>query len=246
MLSRPDETCEPFAQGRLWILQKKQGYRFSLDAVLLAGLVQLTGEETVVELGAGCGIVVLLLACRYTDLKLTAVELQPSLADLARRNIRLNALTDRITVLEADMTALPQLFPPGAFAVVLSNPPYRPLASGRLNPHPERATARHEVKGSLATVAQVAAYLLPTGGRLALIYPAWRLSHLITTLKEHRLEPKKLVCIHSRREEGAKLVFVEARRGGREDLKILPPLVIYQAAGRYTPEVARMLTLPPA
>lgn len=241
----PDETCEPFAQGQLQLLQKKRGYRFSLDAVLLAGLVELNGQETVLELGAGCGIVSLLLARRYPGVHLTAVELQPQLADLARRNVLLNDLASQITILEADMTALPRQFPAGAFSVCISNPPYRPVASGRLNPNPEKAVARHELKGSLATVVQVAAQLLPAGGRLALIYPAWRLVHLLTTLKTGHLEPKKLVFIHSRQGEEAKLVFVEARQGGREALNILSPLVIYQEDGRYTPEVDRLLTLPP-
>ena len=243
-LTLPDETCEPFAQGRLRLLQKRRGYRFSLDAVLLAGLVNLSGRESVIELGTGCGIISLLLARRYPDLKLTAVELQPRLADLARRNVILNDLSDQITILEADMAALSRIFPAGAFAVCISNPPYRPLTSGRLNPDPEKAVARHEVKGSLATVVQAAAHLLPTGGRLALIYPAWRLAHLLITLRTRHLEPKKLLCVHSRPGEAAKLVYVEARHGGREELKILPPLVIYREDGRYTPELEQLLTLP--
>lgn len=196
-------------------------------------------------MGTGCGIVSLLLACRYPQLRLTAVELQPTLADLARRNVRLNQLQDRITVVEADMAALPQTLAGITFPVILSNPPYRPPACGRVNPDPERAVARHELKGSLELVAQTAVRLLPARGRLALIYPAWRLVHLLTTLRNRHLEPKKLICIHSRRGEPAKLVFVEARREGREELTIGPPLTIYQPDGRYTPEMAALFTLGP-
>lgn len=206
-------------------------------------MANLAGQEAALELGTGCGIVSLLLACRYPRLKLTAVELQPSLADLARRNVLLNRLQDRITVVEADMAQLPSLWAGRTFPAILSNPPYRPLACGRINPDPERAVARHEVKGSLELVAQVAARLLAPGGRLLLIYPVWRLVHLLVTLRAHHLEPKKLRCLHSRQGKPAKLVFVEARQGSGEELRLEAPLVIYEEDGRYTPEVAAMLAL---
>jgi tRNA1Val (adenine37-N6)-methyltransferase len=234
---KPDETLEPFGQGRLWVFQKKQGYRFSLDAVLLAGLTNLRAGERVVDLGAGCGIVSLILASRFPDCSLVGVESQTTLASLAERNVLLNGLTGRVDILAGEMQNLPQHFPPESFDVAVSNPPYRPLGSGRLNPVAERAIARHELNGSLDVVAQTANYLLPSGGRLALIYPAWRLVHLCCLLRSHQLEPKILRFIHSRTGEEAKLVWAEARKGGREELKILPPLMVYQSGGCYTAEM---------
>ncbi len=236
----PDETLEPFGQGRLWVFQKKQGYRFSLDAVLLAGLTDLRAGERVMDLGAGCGIVSLLLACRFPNSLLVGVESQPTLASLAERNVRANGLAGRVEIMAGGMQDLPQHFPPESFDMAVSNPPYRPLGSGRLNPLAEKAIARHELHGSLELVAQTANYLLPPGGRLALIYPARRLVHLCCRLRSHRLEPKTLRLIHSRAGEEAKLVWLEARKGGREELKILPPLLVYQSQGRYTAEIEKI------
>ncbi len=242
----PDETLEPFGQGRLWMLQKKNGYRFSLDAVLLAGLAELRPGDRVMDLGTGCGIIPLILACRFPQVSLVGVESQTSLADLAVRNVHLNGLAERITILTAAMQDLPGQLPPASFEVVMSNPPYRPLGTGRLNPQTEKALARHELQGSLAAVAQAARYLLPNKGRLLLIYPAWRTVHLISLLRAQRLEPKTLRFIHSRSGEPARLVWVEARHGGREEVHILPPLVIYEAPQQYTAAMAALLDLAPS
>lgn len=236
----PDETLEPFGQGRLWLFQKKQGYRFSLDAVLLAGLTSWRPPEKIMDLGAGCGIVSLILARRFPGASVVGVECQPDLADLARRNVLLNGLSKQVHIRALAMQDLPRHYPPAAFDLLVSNPPYRPVGAGRLNPDSQKAIARHELQGSLEVVAHSAAYLLPPRGRLAVLYPAWRLVHLCTVLRSHRLEPKTLRLIHSRPGEEACLVWLEARRNGREELKVLPPLVIYQTPGEYTGEMHRI------
>ncbi|MDD3580963.1 MAG: tRNA1(Val) (adenine(37)-N6)-methyltransferase [Desulfobacca sp.] len=217
-------------------MQQKRGYRFSIDAVLLGALSALRAGERLIDLGTGCGIVVLWLACRFPDCSLTGVELQPALARLAEQNVRLNGLADRVQIVQGDMRCVPQHFPAAAFEVVVSNPPYRPLKAGRLNPDTEKAIARHELAGSLSTVAQAADYLLPHGGRLYLIYPAWRLVSLCGTLRTHGLEPKTLRFIHSRATAPASLIWLEARKHSREALQILPPLTIYNDRGQYTSE----------
>jgi tRNA1(Val) A37 N6-methylase TrmN6 len=238
-----DETLEPFGQGRrLWVCQKKRGYRFSLDAVLLAGLTELRTGDRVVDLGAGCGIIALILACRFPHCRLLAVESQPALASLAERNVLLNGLAGQIEILAAQMQTLSKQLPPRSYEVVVSNPPYRPLGSGRLNPVAERAIARHELQGSLEMVAQTAGYLLSAGGRLALIYPAWRLVHLCSLLRSYHLEPKIMRLIHSRPGDEAKLIWMEARKDGREEMKVLPPLTVYRSLGEYTAEMEEIFS----
>ncbi len=237
-LPAPDETLEPFGQGRFWLLQKRRGYRFSLDAVLLAGLSVLRPGEQAVDLGAGCGIISLLLAQRYPDCTFVGVEYQESLAKLAAQNVVLNDFSHQIRIIRGDMRSLSAYFSPASVPVVVSNPPYRPVTAGRLNPNAERALARHEISGTLLTVAQTANYLLIPGGRLFLIYPAWRLVTLLSLLRREKLEPKTLRLIHSRPSENAVLVWLEARRGSGEELHVLPPLVIYGPDGRYTPAMA--------
>lgn len=238
-----DETLEPFGRGRrLWVFQKKSGYRFSLDAIILAGLTELRAGDRVADLGAGCGIVSLMLACRFPSCSFLGVESQESLASLAERNVILNGLNGRIEIRADGMQNLPRQLSPQSFAVVVSNPPYRPLGSGRLNPLEEKAIARHELHGSLKLVVKTADYLLPPGGRLALIYPSWRLAHLCCLLRSCHLEPKIMRLIHSRPGEEAKLVWMEARKNGGEELKVLPPLLVYQDQGEYCAEMQELFS----
>ena len=235
-----DKTLDSLFQGRLKILQPRKGYRFSLDSVLLVGLTRVRRRDRVVDLGTGCGVVPLLLAFRGAAAHLTGVEIQPSLAALARRNVERNGLSGLVEILEADLRLIRRDQVPGPVSLVVSNPPYRELASGRLNPNSEKACARHELLADLGAVVQAAARLLPEKGRLALIYPARRLPRLFKEVTEAGFAPKRLTLIHGSMGSPAKLAHVEAIRGGGEELQINKPFAVYRADGRHTPEMAAM------
>ena len=149
-------TRDQLFDGRLTCLQSRAGYRFSQDAVLAAHFVDPQPNDRGLDLGTGCGIISLILAFRWPSIQLTALELQPSLADLARRNVFDNHLAERIQVVEGDWRHPVQGIAPGAFDWVVCNPPYYQLNSGRKNPHPERAIARHEMEGGLTDVLRAA------------------------------------------------------------------------------------------
>jgi len=239
-----DETLDTLFQGRLKILQPRKGYRFSLDSVLLAGLTQARRRDRVVDLGTGCGVVPLLLAFRGAAGHLTGVEIHPPLAALARRNVMLNGFSRLVEILEADLKLIQRDQIPGPVSLVVSNPPYREIASGRLNPNREKAFARHELLADLGAVVKAAARLLPTKGRLALIYPARRLSRLFREVTEAGFTPKCLTLIHGSLDSPAKLVHLEAIRGGGEELRINKPFAVYGADRRYTAEMAAMYDSP--
>ena len=232
-------TPDILAEGKLKVYQHKHGYRFAIDAFILAHFVQIKKREWVLELGTGNGIIALLLALRYAEVgKIVAVEIQGPLAQLAKKNIELNQCEDKIAVIQADMRDVPHFLWKKTFDVIVSNPPYYALGTGRINPVLELAIARHELKGSVKEVVQVAKSMLKEKGRLYLIYPACRTMRLLTILKEYRLEPKKLRFVHPYQNKEANFVLVEAIKGGKEETAVLPPLVIYEAEKRYTPEVA--------
>jgi tRNA1Val (adenine37-N6)-methyltransferase len=224
--SSADETLDAFLDGTVRILQKKSGYRFSVDAVLLSRFIRLRKDEKGIDLGTGCGILPILLSRTGSTRFLVGVEVQAELANLARKNVELNGLTDRITIIHQDLRQLRSLFPGGSFHVVFSNPPYRKFLTGRVNPSSEKAIARHEIKGTLADLIQVAAHLLPTRGRCYLIYPASRAIDLLTSLRRCRLEPKRLQFVHPDREAEAKFVLVESVKGSGPELKVEPPLIL--------------------
>jgi len=231
-LSHPtDETLDAFLDGNLKIIQQRKGYRFSIDAVLLSRFVKLQKNEKVVDLGTGCGILPLLLSRTMKTLTFVGVEIQKNLADLADRNVHLNHLESRITILHEDFRSLKRGFSPGAFDVVLSNPPYRKHLTGRINPSAEKAIARHEIKGTLDDLLSVASYLLPPKGRCCLIYPAARTVDLLVTLRGNKLEPKRAQWVYSREGEEAKWVLVEAVKTSGVELKTLPPLILQEGPG---------------
>jgi len=237
----PSHTLDTL--GSLKIRQDRHGYRFSIDAPLLAGLVGLGKNDRVVDLGAGCGIVALCLARRHPQCRFWAVEIQPELAAHAGYNVQANAMADRIDVLCQDMRTLTLSVLGGPVDWVVANPPYHAALSGRVNPQPQRALARHEILVTLADIAAAASRLLRLGGHLALIYPAPRLAEMITCLAGCGLAPKRLRPIYSAAGTQARLVWLVARKGGQTGLVIQPPLVIYRRPGVYSAEVNRLLNV---
>jgi tRNA1Val (adenine37-N6)-methyltransferase len=236
-----ETTMDSLLQGRLKILQKKKGFRFSIDAAILAHHVRLKGPSVAVDLGTGCGIIPLILALKAPSAHIHGIEIQNDLAELARRNVQLNCMEDCITIVTADMKDFRSYLTPGTVDVVFSNPPYRKLLSGRINPDPEKAVARHEIKASVSDVLAAADGLLRPAGRLVVVYPAARLVDLVTQMRGRKLEPKQLRMVHSRESSEAVLAVVEAVKGGSPALKVEAPLVIYGSDEEYTEEVREMI-----
>jgi tRNA1(Val) A37 N6-methylase TrmN6 len=229
-------TLDEFPGLGLKICQPQQGYRFSLDPFLLCGFAQIAPEERLLDLGTGCGVLPLLLQRRFRSQKIVGLELQPELADLAKRNVEINDLRQQVEILAGDLRQCEKYFSAQSFDVVVSNPPFRQAGCGRLAPDPQRAAARHELAGGLPEFVAAAAFGLRNGGRLYLIHLAERLVDLLEEMRRHRIEPKRLRTVHSRAGDRARLVLVEGRRAGRPGLCLEPPLCIYADEG-YSAEV---------
>jgi tRNA1Val (adenine37-N6)-methyltransferase len=240
------ETLDVIFQGRLRIIQPESGYRFSVDAVLLAGLTRVRPHDRVVDLGTGCGVIPLLLAFKQQVAHISGIEIQKSLANMARRNVLINGFGHLINIVKADLKKVHVDMVDGPVNLVVSNPPYKKLYSGRLNPNSEKAIARHELLANLGDVVRAAAKLLPHKGRLVIIYPARRLPALLGELTVGGFAPKHLVLIHTTLESEAKLVHVESIKGGGEELRVSKPFAMYQSDGSYTPEMNAMYGNAPA
>ena len=243
-LRREDETLEPLLADSGTILQKRQGYRFSLDAVVLADFVaRLKGKGAAnrktryLDLGTGSGIILVLLAKWSTGLTGYGVEIQEPLADMAGRNLKLHRLQDRFEILCMNLKDLPSRFPRASFDWITSNPPYRRLHSGRLNPDPQKALARHELTASLGDICRVMGFLLGEKGRSFLVYPASRFAGLVGQLRKAGLEPKTVRPVYPKPGEKACWVLVEAVRNGKEELAFEQPLFVEDARGGHTDEM---------
>ncbi|MBE9581285.1 MAG: tRNA1(Val) (adenine(37)-N6)-methyltransferase [Proteobacteria bacterium] len=235
-------TTESLFRGRLKIRQRKKGYRFSIDTAILAHYVELKDTDTAVDLGAGCGIISIILAHRVPSARLYGIEIQRDLAELATANVRLNDMEDRITIVHRDMRDFRSYMRPGGADVVFSNPPYRRFLSGRVCHNRERAVARHEIAVSLSDVISVAGKLLRPSGRLFVIYPAERATDLITQMRAFKLEPKRLRLVHSKKDSEAELILAEGSKHGKPGVKVSPPLVVHKTDGSYTDEVNKMIS----
>lgn len=235
-LVRPDETLDELFRGELRVLQKRRGYRFSMDAVLLAAFARVRPGERVADLGAGCGIVGLILAKRTPLRELVALEVQPELADLAERNVRLNGLEGRVRVVRGDWRRPQGALDPQGFDVVVSNPPYH-LPHRRAGPPSQRLLARHQLLGGLDELARACRWALREGGRAYLIWRAERAVDLLEALRTAGLEPKRLRAVHGRPSREAKLLLLEARRGGGVGMRWEPPLFLQEETGQPSAEL---------
>lgn len=233
-------TADSFFNGRITVHQARQGYRFSIDAVLLAHQAAPRPDDRIADLGTGCGIIPLILAYRFPLVRIFSVEIQPELAEMARHNISVNGFGDRIQVVNGDLRRLSKDSLLAPVDLVISNPPFRKPQSGRVNPDPQRAMARHEIAGTLNDLLETGARLLRLGGRFNIIFPAARLAELLHSMRISGIEPKKLRMVHSRTESSAKLVLVEGQKGSRPGLTVDYPLIIYHTDGTYTDEVVKM------
>ena len=230
-LKGEDETLDTFYLGRILVLQKKRGYRFSIDAPLLADFIQTKPSDEALELGAGSGIISLLLSIKPFK-HITAVEIQDSLADLARRNVKINKLEKKISVIQEDLL---QYQPGQKYDVIFSNPPYIRKGEGHLSLSEERSVARHELKCDIFAVMRKTAELLHEKGRACFIFQAKRRSDLYRAVEESGLMIDSVRFIHPREGRPPNLFLVSCNFSFRQET-VLPPFVLYDKKGAYTPE----------
>jgi tRNA1Val (adenine37-N6)-methyltransferase len=232
---RDDETLDSFYHGRVRLIQKRRGYRFSVDAPLLADFIETRPGETLLELGAGNGVISLLLG-RRPFRRITALEIQPGLAALARRNVRLNGLEDRITVLEEDLKS----YAPGEpFDAAFSNPPYIRKKGGHLSLSAEISAAKHEIHCDIFDIMQAAARALKRDGRCYIVYAAARRADFERARETSGLRARRLRFVHSRAGDAPRWLLAECDFSAAEPTE-LAPLFVYGEGGSYTPEMERI------
>lgn len=234
---KENERIDDLQRNGYKIIQKRDGFCFGMDAVLLSGFANVKQGEKALDLGTGTGIIPLLLEARYQGSHYTGLEIQEEMAEMAARSVALNRLEDKIRIVTGDIKEASRLFGAASFDVVTSNPPYMNDAHGLKNPDLPKAIARHEVLCSLEDVVREASRLLRPGGRFYMVHRPHRLVEIIAVLKEWRLEPKRMKMVHPFVDKEANMVLIEAVRGGRSMIKVEAPIVVYKEPGVYTDEI---------
>jgi tRNA1Val (adenine37-N6)-methyltransferase len=234
-------SIDTICRGELTLAQPKRGYRFNVDSVLLADFARQHGEVPgrVVDLGAGCGVVGLLLARWWPDARVVLVEIQRELAELAAGNAERNGLAGRVEVLNGDLRRAeswrlhrPQL--------VVTNPPFFRTEVGRASPNSQIAVAKHEIDCTLEQLLEACAAGLGPEGAVAMIHAHERLDEIVDGLLRNGIEPRQVRGVMPLPGRPSTRVLVRAARGaGRAEQ--LPPLLVESRPGVYSPEMRHIL-----
>ena len=231
------ERLDDLERNGYELIQNPKVFCFGMDAVLLSGFVKTAEDTLVLDLGCGNGIIPILLAAKTRASRIVGLEIQGYSADMARRSVQLNNLEDRVTILEGDIKEAAAMFGTASFDTVTSNPPYIKGGKGLTNPHEPKAIARHELLCSLEDVVKAAGSLLKPSGAFFMVHRPQRLVEIFACLTAHGLEPKRLKLVHPFIDREPNMVLIEARRGGRPQLTIEKPLIVYKSEGVYNDEI---------
>lgn len=214
----------------LRIIQSREVFSFSLDAVLLSRFANIPKSGRIADLCSGNGVIPILMSSR-TKASIDAIEIQPRLADMARRSVVMNGLQEQIRVLEQDLRTYPQIAGNGVYDAITVNPPYMPVTAGDHNENEHYAIARHEIHCTLDDLAQVCCRLLRPGGKLSMVHRPSRLLDIVETLRRWKLEPKRIQFVHPHSKAEANMILIEATRDGKPDIRLLPPIMVYNDEG---------------
>jgi tRNA1Val (adenine37-N6)-methyltransferase len=206
-------------------------HQVNTDAILLSHFAAQGKMKNVCDLGSGCGIIPLLWLRDNKNLHAVALEIQQSAVDLLNKSVEYNNLKDRLDVVHGDLNCACEYLQKGSFDLVTMNPPYKKLTGGVMSDNESANIARFEVKCSLDDITGAAALLLKPQGRLCMCHRPERLCDLLCSMRGAGLEPKRMQIVCHTAADAPQLVLVEARRGGRANMEILPPFVLYNSDG---------------
>ncbi len=214
----------------LTIIQSRDVFSFSLDAVLLSRFATLPKRGRIADLCSGNGVIPILMSAK-TDAKMDAVEIQPRLADMAMRSVMMNGLQEQITVIRDDLREYAKTAGNGIYDVITVNPPYMPVSAGDQNVNEHYAIARHEIHCTIEDIASACCRLLRPGGKLFMVHRPSRMLDIVETMRRWKLEPKRIQFVHPNAKSEANMLLIEATRDGKPDIRLLPPIMVYNDEG---------------
>lgn len=235
MLLSQGERIDRTGFGNLRLIQKPEDFCYGIDAVILADFASHRKADTIMDLGTGTGIIPLILSHKTNASRIYGLEYQSESFQRAVRNVKLNHLEDRLQFLQGNVADFDGM--KGEMDAVTMNPPYMKHAGGLQNDNPARTIARHEVTAALEDFIACGAGLLKERGDLYLVHRPGRLVDILSLCRAYKVEPKELRLVHPREGEPPNIVLVHCSKNGGVELKILPPLFVYDAGVNYTDEI---------
>jgi len=237
---KENETIDDLQYKGLMLIQKEHGFRFGVDAVLLANFAEIRKGDLVLDIGTGTGIIPILIAGKTEAGKITGLEIQEEMAEMAERSVKLNNLQDRITIVQGDIKNGLEYFGPSKFNLAVCNPPYMNKGGGIINNLDLKAVARHEITCTLEDIIKACSRLIVPGGRLAMVHRPERIVDVLYLMRLYSIEPKFIRFVHPSPNKKPNLFLVQGTRGGNAGLKVMDPLYVYNAEGNYSDEINRI------
>ncbi len=219
------------------VIQTKDGFCFGSDAVLLARFARFKKGQRVLDMCTGTGIIPILIWAKNSLSSIDAIEIIPSVADMAARTMEINSLSDKIHVIQGDLKNSAAIYGKRVFDAVTCNPPYMNKGGGLVNPNDRLAAARHEIFCTLDDVVRSASEVLKQNGKLFMVHRADRLCDVITSFRKYKIEPKRLSMVQPDSKSAPNLILVEGAYGGRAQLIITPPVFMYDDNGNYIQQI---------
>lgn len=222
----PDEISENLGEGGLKIIQKKNGFRFGTDAVMLCNFAKDTVCGKMLDLCAGSGIIPILFSARNNCPDINGIEIQADIADMAARSVSLNKLGGRVNIICGDLKEAEKFYPKRSFDVITCNPPYIKSGSGIKNTSESKLIARHEIMCCLEDVIRISSLLLNQRGRLFIVHKPSRLTDIFCLMRKYRIEPKRLKEVYAKDfRRPPSLILVEGLFEGKSELRIESPVL---------------------
>lgn len=219
------------------IIQDQKGFCFGIDAVLLSSFAIVKEGDHVLDLGTGTGVIPILLEAKTRGKHFTGLELQEEVADMARRSVKLNNLTEKVDIVTGDLCHAVDIFGKSSFSVVTSNPPYMPYTSGLVSPNEKKAISRSEIKCRLSDVISQASALLISGGRFYMVHRPSRLSEIMVLMEQNGLAVRYMRFVYPSVEKDANLVLIEGVRSAKHQVVLEKPCIVYEKPGIYHQEM---------
>ncbi len=236
----PDESVEDLQFRGFKLIQKKEGFRFGTDAVLLSDFAKKIHSKNTLDLCAGSGIVPILLAGKTNTPTICGLEIQTEIAEMAKRSVELNSLQERVKITEGDLKNALDIYPQASFDLITCNPPYMKTGSAILNKTDNKIISRHEVMCTLEDILNISEKLLKPMGHLVMVHRPNRLVDVLAGMREHSIEPKTIRFVHPSSGKPPILFLVDGMRGANRDIKILEPLYLYDSDGKESEKLKKI------
>ncbi|PHV69403.1 SAM-dependent methyltransferase [Sporanaerobium hydrogeniformans] len=237
-LVRSNERVDDLERNGYLLIQNPEVFCFGIDAILLAHFAKISSDkQKVLDIGTGTGIIPIVMHANYQKGNYTGIDIQEEMVEMANRSVKLNGIEGSVRMLHVDIRNYKDYFKSCEFDIITTNPPYMKGDIGLKNEHPSKNLARHEIACTLEDIINASSDMLKYSGKLCMIHRPLRLVEILMTMKKYNLEPKRLRFIHPKKNREPNMVLIEAVKNAKPEMRVQPPLIVYNEDGSYTDEI---------